>query len=130
METKQKKEIFKCQICGNVVEVLDAGGGELICCGEPMQKMEEKEKEAEGKEKHVPVVEQEGSNVTVKVGDVPHPMEEDHYIQWIELYIGEEFYERKFLNFEDEPVAHFCVPEASAAIAARAYCNKHGLWAS
>jgi superoxide reductase len=120
----KKLEIYKCEACGNIVEVLEGGEGELVCCGEPMQQMTENTVDA-AKEKHVPVIEKVGGGIKVKVGDVPHPMEEKHYIQWIELIADGKAY-RQFLKPGEAPEAFFAV-EASQ-ITAREYCNLHGLW--
>jgi len=113
-------------VCGNIVEVLHAGRGQLVCCGQPMKLMEEKRMD-EGKEKHVPVIEREGNRVIVKVGSVPHPMEEKHYIEWIEV-IDDGCIHRKQLKPGDEPKAEFFV--FSDKVSARGYCNLHGLWRS
>jgi superoxide reductase len=122
----QVKQIYRCSICGNIVEVLYAGGGTLVCCGKPMELLIEKTEDV-GKEKHVPVIEKTEKGVKVKVGSVPHPMEENHYIQWIEL-IADGVSLRKFLKPGDKPEAEF---EAKAKkIEAREYCNIHGLWKS
>ncbi len=110
-------------VCENVIEVLHAGKGQLVCCGKPMKLMETKRSD-EGKEKHLPVVEK-NDRVVVKVGSVAHPMEEQHYIEWIEI-IADEYVYRKQLKPGDEPKAEFCV--IGDKIAARAYCNIHGLW--
>ncbi len=117
-------QIYKCNVCGNVVEVLHAGRGELVCCGQAMQLMEEK-KEDVGQEKHLPVIEKMEDKVRVKVGSVPHPMEEKHYIEWIELLDGGKAY-RQFLKPGDGPEATFEIK--AEKIAAREYCNLHGLW--
>ena len=82
----EKRQIYRCPVCGNVVEVLYVGGGTLVCCGQPMELQEEHTQDA-GMEKHIPVIEQKGTYVTVKVGDIPHPMEENHYIEWIEYMV-------------------------------------------
>ncbi len=119
-------QIYKCNICGNIVEVLYAGGGDLVCCGQMMELLVPKTKD-EGKEKHVPVIEQEEVGVKVKVGSDPHPMEENHYIQWIEVIIDGRVY-KKFLKPGDEPKAEFSIKGEN--ITARAYCNVHGLWQS
>lgn len=121
--TKQK-EIYKCNICGNIVEVLHIGDGELVCCGQPMQLMKENTVDA-SKEKHVPVIEQTPTGVKVKIGAVPHPMEEKHYIEWIQIIADGVAY-RKFLKPGDKPEAEFCVK--AMKISAREYCNLHGLW--
>ena len=120
------KQIYKCNICGNIVEVLHAGAGELVCCGQPMELQKEKVEE-EGKEKHLPVIEKTETGVKVKVGSVPHPMEEKHYIEWIEV-IADGKSCRKFLNPDDKPEAEFEIK--AEIIEARAYCNIHGLWKS
>lgn len=124
----KKKQIYKCNVCGNIVEVLHEGIGTLVCCNQPMQLLEELDKDA-GLEKHVPVVSVEGSEVTVVVGDVEHPMEEEHYIEWIELIVNGRSY-RKFLNPGDNPEAKFHIEELPNDIYAREYCNLHGLWRS
>ena len=122
----EQKQVYKCNICGNIVEVLHAAGGELVCCGQAMELLEEKTEDT-GMEKHVPVVEKTETGVKVKVGSVPHPMEEKHYIEWIEVIADDAVY-RKFLKPEDAPEAEF---EVSAEnITAREYCNLHGLWKS
>lgn len=120
----ERNQVYKCNICGNIVEVLHAGGGELICCGEPMNLSEAKIQD-EGMEKHVPVVEKTDQGVRVKVGEVTHPMENEHYIQWIEIIADGRVY-RKELSPGDVPEAEFCVKADN--IVAREYCNVHGLW--
>jgi len=117
-------EIYKCNICGNVVEVLHTGVGELVCCGQPMELLKEK-KEDEGLEKHVPDIEETDSGIIVEIGSVPHPMEEKHFIEWIEVIADGQVY-RKFLKPGDEPKAEFEVEGEN--IVARSYCNIHGLW--
>lgn len=119
-------EIYKCNVCGNIVEVLHAGAGQPVCCGQPMQMLQENTVDA-SKEKHVPVVEKTSSGVKVKVGSVPHPMEEKHYIEFIEIISGGRVY-RKYLKPGDKPEAEFEVK--SSDIIAREYCNLHGLWKS
>ena len=120
----KKLEIYKCEACGNIVEVLEGGEGELVCCGDPMQQMTENTVDA-AKEKHVPVIEKVGGGIKVKVGDVPHPMEEKHYIQWIELIADGKAY-RQFLEPGQAPEAVFSID--AAQVTAREYCNLHGLW--
>ncbi|MDD3474878.1 MAG: desulfoferrodoxin [Candidatus Dojkabacteria bacterium] len=124
----EKRQVYRCSVCGNIVEVLYVGGGTLVCCGQPMELQEEHTQDA-GAEKHVPVIEQKGTYVTVKVGEIPHPMEENHYIEWIELIVDGEIY-RKFLTYTDKPEASFTIPDTHIEISARAYCNVHGLWKS
>jgi len=121
-----QKQIYKCNVCGNIVEVLHVGGGQLVCCGKPMELLQEKTKDV-GSEKHVPVIEKTVNGVRVKVGSIPHPMEEKHYIEWIEI-ITDGRYCRKFLNPGDKPEAEFEIQADN--ITAREYCNLHGLWKS
>ena len=119
--------VYKCGICGIVTEVLVKGGGGLVCCGQPMSLM--KEGATDGAlEKHVPVIEQKGDVYTVKVGSVPHPMQADHWIQWIELVADGVSYTR-FLEPGDTPEAQFVLPGAKNVFA-REYCNLHGHWKS
>ena len=116
--------IYECDVCGNIVEVLHTGAGELVCCGQPMTLLEGKTAD-EGKEKHVPVIEKTDCGYEVTVGSTPHPMEEDHYIEWIELLADGKAY-RQFLEPGAPPEAPFCVDAAD--VSAREHCNKHGLW--
>jgi superoxide reductase len=120
----ERYEVYKCDVCGNIVEVLNGGAGELVCCGQPMNKLTENTVDA-AKEKHVPVIEKIDGGYKVKVGDVPHPMEEKHYIQWIEL-IGDGKSYFQFLEPGQTPEAVFMIDAAS--VSAREYCNLHGLW--
>lgn len=122
-----KTEIYRCEVCGNIVEVLYAGDGTLVCCGQPMKKQDEKTQAMEGKEKHVPVIERTQNGIKVKVGSIPHPMEEKHSIQWIQVLAGAKSY-RAFLKPGDKPEAEFAINDAS--VVAREYCNLHGLWKS
>ncbi|MDX9872238.1 MAG: desulfoferrodoxin [Clostridia bacterium] len=117
-------KIFKCEICGNIVELLHEGAGELVCCGQPMKQYEEKTAD-EGQEKHVPVIEKLPDGYKVTIGSVLHPMNEKHYIEWIELIAGNKSY-RKFLRPEDAPEAVFKIE--AEKVTAREYCNLHGLW--
>ncbi|MFP4178761.1 MAG: desulfoferrodoxin [Spirochaetaceae bacterium] len=116
--------IYKCEICGNIVEVLHEGPGDLVCCGENMKLYDEKTADS-STEKHVPVIEKSAEGYKVTVGSTLHPMKDEHYIEWIELIADGKSY-RQFLKPGDEPVAEFCV-EASS-VSAREYCNVHGLW--
>ncbi|MEO0131645.1 MAG: desulfoferrodoxin [candidate division WOR-3 bacterium] len=118
--------IYRCKICGNIVEVLHTGAGTLVCCGEPMELLTEKTADV-GLEKHVPVIEKTATGYKIKVGSIPHPMEEKHYIEWIEVIADGKAY-RQFLKPGDLPEAEFCI-EAST-ITAREHCNIHGLWKS
>jgi superoxide reductase len=117
-------QIYKCNVCGNIVEVLHAGVGQLVCCGQPMELLAEKTVDV-GLEKHVPVIEKIGNKVKVKVGSVPHPMEQKHYIEWIEI-IADGKTCRKFLKPGEKPEAEFEI--TAQKIGAREYCNIHGLW--
>jgi len=120
----QKLQIYKCNICGNVVEVIYGSTGELVCCGQPMEKLVEKTAD-EGNEKHVPVIQKIDGGYKVTVGSTLHPMEEKHYIEWIELLADGKAY-RQFLNPGDAPEAVFNVADDS--VTAREHCNVHGLW--
>jgi len=122
----ERNEVYKCSVCGNIVGVLHKGEGQLVCCGQPMQLMKENTVDA-AEEKHVPVIEKTEKGVKVKVGSVPHPMEETHYIEWIEIIADGKVY-RKFLNPGDAPEAEFEI--TAVDITAREYCNLHGLWKS
>lgn len=119
----QKLEVYKCEICGNMVEVLHAGAGKLVCCGQEMKLQAEKSEDV-GNEKHVPVIEKTENGIRVKVGAVAHPMEEKHYIEWIQVIAGGKSY-RKFLKPGEKPEAEF---ELQKIDMAREYCNIHGLW--
>lgn len=116
--------VYKCEICGNIVEVLHAGDGELVCCGQPMKLMAENTVDA-AKEKHVPVIEKTDKGILVKVGSVAHPMEDKHYIEWIELLADGKAY-RQFLKPGDKPEALFTIKVDK--VEAREYCNLHGIW--
>lgn len=120
----EKLQVYICETCGNIVEVLHGGAGKLVCCGKPMTLLEEQTADAT-KEKHVPVIEKTEDGVKVKVGSIPHPMVEAHYIEWIEVIADGKAY-RQFLNPGDEPEATFCTD--AEEITAREYCSIHGLW--
>ncbi len=122
----QQKQIYRCNVCGNIVEVLHSGVGQLVCCGQPMELLTEKTEDA-GKEKHVPVIERTEKGIKVKVGSILHPMEENHYIEWIEIIIDGKSY-RQFLKPGQSPEAEFDI--VVKTIFAREYCNLHGLWRS
>jgi len=121
------REIYKCNICGNIIEVVHEGIGQLVCCNEPMEKLEEKTEDA-STEKHVPYIEKTAKGVFVKVGqNQDHPMLKEHYIEWIQVIADNKSY-RKFLKPDDKPQAEFEIQ--SDEIEAREYCNVHGLWKS
>jgi superoxide reductase len=120
----EKLEIYKCMVCGNIVEVAHGGAGQLVCCSEPMKLLVENTTDA-AKEKHVPVIEKIDGGYKVKIGSVSHPMEEKHYIEWIELLADGKAY-REFLSPAQKPEAVFKID--AAKVIAREYCNIHGLW--
>jgi superoxide reductase len=119
-----KMEIFKCEVCGNMIEVVHGGVGQLVCCNKPMKRFIENTVDA-AKEKHVPVIEKTSAGIKVKVGSVAHPMEEKHYIEWIQV-VSDEKSCRTFLQPGDKPEASFNVE--GKTVIAREYCNLHGLW--
>jgi superoxide reductase len=120
----ERLEVYKCDLCGNIIEVLHGGAGELVCCGQPMNLLAENTVDA-AKEKHVPVVEKTSEGVKVSVGSVAHPMEAKHYIEWIEIIADGKSY-RQFLNPGEAPEATFTVDAED--VTAREYCNLHGHW--
>ena len=120
-------EIYKCNICGNIISIIVAGVGHPVCCGQEMELLAEKTAVSEGKEKHVPVVEIKGNNVTVKVGSIPHPMEDKHYIALVQLMQNGKIVAGKRLYPGDKPEVSFCLDNAKG-IKARELCNIHGLW--
>lgn len=120
----QIAQIYKCEICGNIVEVLHAGQGALVCCGQPMKLVTENTVDA-SLEKHVPVIEKIENGYRVSVGSVLHPMIDTHYIEWVELVADGRSY-RQFFKPGDTPVAVFEVKAEN--VFAREYCNLHGLW--
>jgi superoxide reductase len=120
-------QVYKCSVCGNVVEVIEVGGGELVCCGKPMNLMEENIVEA-SHEKHLPVIEDSDGVIKVKIGSEIHPMDENHYIEWIEIFAEDGEIFKKQLKPGDSPEAVFKVYKK--VLSARAYCNLHGLWKS
>ena len=122
----KRKQVYKCNICGNMVEVLHVGAGQLVCCGQSMELLTEKTADV-GLEKHVPIIEKTEKGIRVKVGSVPHPMEQKHYIEWIEI-IADGQTCRTFLKPETKPEAEFRVK--ADKIKAREYCSIHGLWQS
>ena len=123
----ERNQIWKCEICGNIVEVVHSGAGQLVCCGQPMVLIEPKYEEAGGYEKHLPVVEAEGDEYTVVVGSVEHPMIDTHWIEWIALDTDDGVL-RKYLNPGEKPVAVFTTKKKVKQ--AREYCNLHGHWAT
>ncbi|HNR67884.1 MAG TPA: desulfoferrodoxin [bacterium] len=120
----ERTTIFRCENCGNIIELVHVGGGKLVCCGQPMTRMDENSVDA-AKEKHVPMVEHKDGILRVTVGSVAHPMEEKHYIQWVEVVTADRIC-RKWLKPGDPPVAEFAAKEKPIKV--REYCNLHGLW--
>ena len=120
----EKNQIYKCSSCGNVLEVLQPGHEHIQCCGNPMELQSENSTDA-SREKHIPVIEKTANGVKVKIGSAPHPMQDDHYIQWIQLIDGQQTY-RKFLRPGDAPEAEFRI--IGDNFHARELCNLHGLW--
>jgi superoxide reductase len=122
------KKFYRCNHCGNIFGVLNDANVVPLCCGEPMETLVANTTDA-AQEKHVPVIERDGANVTVKVGSVPHPMTPEHYIQWI-LVAQDGFTQRAILTPESAPEATFTLADASAPVKAYEYCNLHGLWSA
>ena len=122
----KRSEIYKCDTCGNIIEVLHGGDGELVCCGESMKLFEEKTAD-QSKEKHVPVMEMTEDDLKVTVGSTPHPMEEKHFIEWIEIQDRGKSY-RHYLSPGQLPETIF--KSLGKGVTAREYCNVHGLWKS
>ncbi len=121
----ERREIYRCELCGNIVEVLHGGAGELVCCGQPMKLMEESKADSTT-EKHVPIIEKTDNGIKVTVGSTLHPMDEKHYIEWIEVFNGD-YVQRKYLKPGDAPVVEFYVPYSDKLVA-REYCSIHGNW--
>ncbi|THB67792.1 MAG: desulfoferrodoxin [Gammaproteobacteria bacterium] len=120
----KRLENYKCDLCGNIIEVLHEAGGQLVCCNQPMRLLNENKVDA-ATEKHVPVVEKTENGIKVSVGEVAHPMEADHYIEWIEVIEGDKV-QVKFLKPGEESVAYFVTESDDVTV--REYCNLHGLW--
>lgn len=123
---KNLNEVYKCSVCGNMVEVIHVGGGELVCCGKPMVLQVANTVDA-AREKHVPVMEIIGDKVIVKIGEVPHPMTEEHHIEWVEVETKARIYRKTFTPGEPA-FAEFNIAEEVTEV--RAYCNLHGLWSN
>ncbi|MCD6489996.1 MAG: desulfoferrodoxin [Thermodesulfobacterium sp.] len=123
----EKLGIYKCNVCGNIVLVMHSGKGELVCCKKPMELLIAGSVDA-AVEKHVPVIEKKENEYKVKVGSTPHPMTEEHYIEWIELHADNDKVYIKFLKPGDNPEATFQVK--AQKVLAKEYCNLHGLWES
>ncbi len=121
------RQVYKCDICGNMIEVVHAAGGSLVCCGKPMTLKKENTTDA-ANEKHVPVLEEVDGKVVVRIGSVEHPMTPEHHIEWIELHTEDRVY-RKYLSVDEKPEAVFNTT-LDKVLYAREYCNLHGLWKS
>jgi superoxide reductase len=124
----EKNQIYKCEICGNIVEVLHKGAGTLVCCGKPMNLLKENTVDA-SLEKHVPIIVPLDNKIIVQIGSIEHPMTEEHYIEWIEVITRDNKSNKKFLEPQDKPEAEFCI-EISEVLFVREHCNLHGLWKS
>lgn len=122
----KKVNFYLCTTCGNLVTCLNEGGGTLVCCGEPMEKLEANTVDA-AREKHVPYVKDHGSRIVVTIGADKHPMIEQHHIDWIALLTNRSIY-IKWLEHDEEPTVSFKLADQEVATAAYAYCNLHGLW--
>ena len=123
----KQNAIYKCEICDNVVSVIHSGQGELVCCGQEMKLLEEKTSKEEGNEKHVPLIETIDGGIRVIVGSIPHPMQENHYIELIQLIKDNKIIVEKRLSPDDDPVTEFYLADTQG-LRARALCNVHGLW--
>ncbi len=121
----KKGYIYECEICGNVVETLRGGPGELVCCGKPMKEYTSKTEDT-GNEKHKPVIVLKENEMVVKIGEVPHPMEEKHHIEWIEFRSTDGYVVRKEVKDQKVAEAVFCKPKNGGSVIA--FCNIHGLW--
>ena len=122
-----KNEIYRCNICGNIVEVLHIGVGKLVCCDNPMELLKQRQ-DGTGVEKHLPVIEKTDEGIKVKLGSIPHPMEENHCIEWVEIISGDEI-RRKVLKPGDTPEAEFNIKlDDINQIQIREYCSVHNLW--
>jgi superoxide reductase len=124
----KKYEVYKCEVCGNIVEVLHEGDGDLVCCNQPMQLMKEQEAE-QGTEKHKPVIEKKETGILIKVGSIPHPMDEKHYIEWIEVIRKDGKSCKVMLRPGEKPEAEFPA-DINDVKEVRSYCNIHGLWST
>ena len=124
----EKLDLYRCEICGNIVQILFVGGGELVCCGEPMKKFKIQTRENAMLEKHVPIfMKDENGNDEIRVGEILHPMTQEHYIMLIEAISEDKnFVQIKFLSPEEEPKMSLCSP--TNKMIARELCNIHGLW--
>ena len=125
----RKKSIYKCEACGNIIESLWNGKPPVFCCGKPMVELVADTVDA-AREKHVPVIVKDGNKVTVKVGEVPHPMTKEHYILFVELLVGDKVLRHDFKEGDTVAEAVFMIEDTGAPLTAREYCNLHGLWAS
>lgn len=123
----KKGEIYKCLVCGNIVEVVEAGGGTLVCCNQNMVLQYDVAEEDQLKEKHIPVIEKTRGTIIVKIGEIEHPMTEEHHIQWIQVNIDGAVYTKR-LNIGDKPIAEF--KSDGYKVSARCFCNLHGTWKS
>lgn len=127
----EKLELYKCNICGNIVEIVSSGVGELVCCSVPMEQLQEQSSDENLQEKHVPIVTMEGDNKIIRVGSIPHPMEKEHYIVFIEAISQDKKYiKRKYLSPHEEPQMELKTKCHYSQFTARELCNIHGLWSA
>ncbi len=127
----EQLQIYKCNVCGNIVEVVNQGTGELVCCSVPMEQLQEHSNDDNAMEKHVPIITMEGENKTIRIGSIPHPMEKEHYIIFIEAISADKKYlKRKFLYPNEEPKMELKADCSYNEFTARELCNIHGLWKS
>ncbi len=119
-------DVYRCEVCGNLVEVLHVGGGELMCCGKPMTRLTLRSTDI-GQEKHLPVIEDSEDGITIRIGEIPHPMTEEHLIEWVEVIGTDGSTRRIFLNSGDLPQVHISIKKEEVR-EVRVYCNLHGLW--
>ena len=120
-------KVFRCSVCGNILTVMHYGGGELVCCGQPMKLLVAGENDTAAKEKHIPVFSVKGAVLEVEVGSVPHPMTAEHLIQWISVVTDSQVY-TQYLSPSDAPKAVFSLPAGTTDFEVYEYCNLHGLW--
>ncbi len=120
----KRLEVYKCEVCGNIVEMVHSGQGELVCCGQPMTKQKEKTDEEGLAEKHRPIVEEESDGAIIKIGLVPHPMESEHFIEWVEVITDKKICRYPLSPGEKSEVRSWLKNHDNV----RAYCNAHGLW--
>ncbi len=123
----EKDQIYRCNQCGNIVEVVHLGTGKLVCCNNQMELL--KPQKDVGPEKHIPLIQEHETSYKISIGKIPHPMEDNHCIEWVELITPQKIY-RKFFQPGDKPVAEFQIVDKPEKVKARQYCSIHGIWVS